>query len=164
VPTEASALRQELGLELIRHTRLIKVLISRTAEFAPSGLDFGAVAVLMGLIRCGAIRQGELADTVMLDPSTTSRYVTQLTRAGLVERRADQEDGRAVRLVATDAGLELGERISAHRRDQLEAMLADWSEQDLADLTRLTRRLNDAIDGLRHRTLVSTDTPTEQES
>ena len=88
------------------------------SEDAPRGLDFAALTLLFHLVRCGPRRQGELAETAMLDPSTTSRYVAQLVRADLVSRRPDPDDGRAVQLVATSAGERVAQELT-ERRDAL---------------------------------------------
>ncbi len=81
-------LQNALGLEMARHGKLLHLLRTRVAGAVPQGLDAAALAVLITLVRCGPRRQGELADAAILDPSTASRYVTQLERLGLVERRA----------------------------------------------------------------------------
>jgi len=76
-----------LGAELVRHARLLHLVRAHMATWAPEGLDGAAISLLMQLVKCGPRRQGELADVAMLDPSTVSRYVGQLVRRGLAERR-----------------------------------------------------------------------------
>jgi DNA-binding MarR family transcriptional regulator len=115
----------------------------------PRGLDFAALSLLMTLVRCGPRRQGELAGTAMLDPSTTSRYVAQLVRAGLVTRRPDPLDGRAVQLIASTAGEQAAAELIERRDAIIGGILADWSSDDVANLTLLMRRLNDGLDQLR---------------
>ena len=139
-------LQDELGFELTRHARLLHVVKARMALRVPAGLDLAAVGLLMILVRCGPRRQGELAEAAMLDPSTASRYVTALARAGLVERQADPDDGRAVHLLATAAGLQLGADLTAHRQAMFRELLNGWSEHDLDVLLNLVRRLNDALE------------------
>ncbi len=139
-------LQGELGFELARHAKLLHIVRARMATKVPPGLDFAAVGLLMTLVRCGPRRQGELADAALLDPSTTSRYVSALARAGLVERRPDPDDGRAVQLVASTAGLLLGAELTEHRQQVIRDVLDGWSEADLDVLLGLIRRLNDALD------------------
>ena len=138
-----------LGVELGRHARLLHVVRALMAEEAPSGLEFAALSLLLTLVRCGPRRQGELAETAMLDPSTTSRYVAHLVRARLVERDSDPDDGRVVRLVATPEG----ERVAAdliERRDAIVGtVLSGWAPPDVIQLTALLQRLNDELDQLR---------------
>src|SRR5262245_11500612 len=69
------------------------------------GFDRSAFILLKNLIHMGPSRSSALAAAVHSDPSTVSRQVAALVRDGLVERRADQDDGRASLLAATPAGL-----------------------------------------------------------
>jgi DNA-binding MarR family transcriptional regulator len=108
--------------------------------------DMSQTHLLIRLADLGPTRAGELADKVCADPSTVSRQVAALVRAGLVERRADPEDGRASLLVATPAGLD---QIAWHRRIRSAAigpLIADWTPQEreifLRLLTELTRGLD----------------------
>ena len=122
---------QAIGTELIRHVRLVQLLRARMTEWNPSGLDWSATSLLAHLVRGGPKRQGELAACAMLDPSTVSRQVGQLIRLGLAERRPDPADGRAVQLVATDAGQRCYAEITERREQLIGEVLAGWSEQDL---------------------------------
>jgi DNA-binding MarR family transcriptional regulator len=136
----------ELAQELGRHARLLHMLKARMAGGAPGGLDGAALGLLMGLVKCGPTRQGELAERSMLDPSTVSRYVGQLVKGGLVSRRADPADGRAVQLVATEQGLAIGAQVAARREDLVSTLLANWTAEDAHTLVQLLRRLNDEMD------------------
>lgn len=141
--------RGELGVELSRHARLLHLVRNRMTEGVPRGLDFAALSLLMTLVRCGPRRQGELAETAVLDPSTTSRYVAQLVRAGLVTRRPDPQDGRAVQLIASTTGEQVAGELIERRDGIVGGILADWPADDVARLTLLLRRLNDGLDQLR---------------
>jgi DNA-binding MarR family transcriptional regulator len=146
MPFADRQLSGELGQELGRHARLLHMLKSRMAAWAPAGLDGAAFGLLMALVKCGPSRQGELAERSLLDPSTVSRYVGQLVKAGLVNRRPDPADGRAVQLVATEQGLAVGAEASARREQLMAELLATWSEDDARMLVILLRRLNDAME------------------
>jgi DNA-binding MarR family transcriptional regulator len=148
--SDPAELQLALGVEMARHGKLLHLLRARVAGTVPQGLDAAALAVLITLVRCGPRRQGELADAAILDPSTASRYVTQLERLGLVERRRDPDDGRAVQLVATEAGQRLGDELAARRQEVLRTVVDGWSDDDLTTLVTLIRRLNDSLDTLRH--------------
>jgi MarR family transcriptional regulator, lower aerobic nicotinate degradation pathway regulator len=139
----------ELLHELARQARLLHVMKSRMAGLIPAGLDGAAFGVLMALVKLGPRRQGELAETALLDPSTVSRYVAQLVRTGLVSRRPDPGDGRAVQLVATDEGSSLAREAGARRESLIGTMLADWPPEDASTLVRLLRRLNDEMEARR---------------
>src|SRR3954469_9040377 len=130
------SLTAALSQELTRHARLLHVMKAQMAALVPAGLDAAAFPLLHTLVRCGPRRQGELAEQALLDPSTVSRYVGQLARAGYVERRPDPQDGRAgqlaragyvergpapqdgraVQLAATEAGTAVAHELGARRQ------------------------------------------------
>ena len=103
-------------------------------------LEPAAYWVLKHLDR-GSMRITELAGSTQLDTSTASRHVTQLERTGLVERSQDPDDGRAQRVVLTDAGREQLYASLARRREALADSFSEWDEADMADLDRLLSRL-----------------------
>lgn len=135
-----------LAHEMVRHVRLLHVVKTGLSAATPNGLEGAEIALLMQLVKCGPRRQGELAELAMLDPSTVSRYVGQLARRGLVERRPDPADGRAVQLVATDRGHDTAHAMIDRRNAALRHILAGWSEADLRTFTAMFTRLNDDVD------------------
>jgi DNA-binding MarR family transcriptional regulator len=98
--------------------------------------------VLFHLVKDGPRRAGALAECAQVDASTASRHIDQLVRLGLVERRADPDDGRATQLVATDAGREMHARVLAARERMMADLLSDWPAEDVDTLAALLARLN----------------------
>jgi DNA-binding MarR family transcriptional regulator len=86
------------------------------------------------------MRSIDLAEHIRADPSTVSRQVAGLVREGLIERRADPEDGRASLLVLTDKAAEVLARHDDLRNRHFARMLADWSERDVRRFARLLAR------------------------
>ena len=144
-PTLAAALNHELS----RHQRILHVLKASMAALVPEGLDAAAFGLLITLVKCGPRRQGELAELSLLDPSTVSRHVAQLARAGYVQRRPDPQDGRAVQLVATDDGERVAHEIGKRRHAVISEALGRWAPSDVEQLVALLRRLNDDLDAVR---------------
>ena len=138
-----------LAHELFRHVRILHMVKARLSAEAVGGLDSGTLSVLMHVVKSGGMRQRDLADCVMLDPSTVSRHVALLVKLGHVARQADQEDGRAVRLIATGSGREVHSRLVARREAVMGEVLAGWTDDDLARLTDGLRRLNDDFESIR---------------
>ncbi|MGY1806661.1 MarR family winged helix-turn-helix transcriptional regulator [Blastococcus sp. SYSU D00669] len=135
-----------LSEQLPRFGRLVHAL---KAQQAAEGRDRAALVLLFPLVRLGPLRQGALAELVHADPSTVSRHVTTLVERGLVSRVADENDGRASRLVVTDAGRAQLELLRREREAHLEQITAGWSDADLAALTTLFGRfLDDLTAGL----------------
>jgi DNA-binding MarR family transcriptional regulator len=131
-------------INLIRQFGALKVRLAPTGDY-----DITQTFLLVRLVEHGPIRATELAELACADPSTISRQVAALVKAGLVERQADPADGRASLLVATDAGQA---HIDHHRRLRgltLGPLVADWSERDRTDFLRLLRRLTRELDAHR---------------
>lgn len=123
--------------------RFMRVAQALKAQFATEGRDRAAHVLLFPIERLGPVRQGALADLMHADPSTVSRHVTNLVERGLVRRVADETDGRASRLVITDAGHSALQDLCTERETRLGQATAAWDDADLALFTRLFGRLID---------------------
>ncbi|MHC8380971.1 MarR family winged helix-turn-helix transcriptional regulator [Pseudomonas sp. LB3P14] len=95
------------------------------------------------LVKRGALRLQVLAEEMFLDKSTASRVIDTLERKGYVSRVEDEEDRRAVRIQATDAGRELYEKIRAdlitEERAMIENLSAEARQGALSLLRQITR-------------------------
>ncbi|MEO6503136.1 MAG: MarR family transcriptional regulator [Jatrophihabitantaceae bacterium] len=109
-------------------------------------IDRMALMVLGSLARCGPSRLTAVAEWTGLDPSTVSRQVADLEKAGLLAREADPEDRRAVQLKATVEGEQLLDRLSHGRRKRVERLLSDWQSEDIVTFGRLLAQLNAATE------------------
>jgi DNA-binding MarR family transcriptional regulator len=63
-----------------------------------------------------------------------------------VRRVADESDGRASRLVITDAGHTALQDLCTERESHLDSLTAGWDADDLAAFTRLFGRLIDDLE------------------
>jgi DNA-binding MarR family transcriptional regulator len=141
-PVDRLAAVRTLSDQLPRFMRLVHAVKS---QMAGSDRDRAALVLLFPLERLGPLRQGALADLVHADPSTISRHVAALVDRGLVRRVADESDGRASRLVVTDAGSAALRALRRERESHLEHVTAGWSADDLATFTALFGRLLDDL-------------------
>jgi DNA-binding MarR family transcriptional regulator len=132
-----------LNEELMRFARTLHSLRSHVTTNTAAGVPWATFGMLFHLVTEGPRRAGELAAAAHVDASTASRQIDQLVRMGLVERQADPDDGRATRLVATDAGRQVHAEVRASRERMLADVLADWSGEDVDRLAGLLGRLND---------------------
>ncbi|MFD2470402.1 MarR family winged helix-turn-helix transcriptional regulator [Amycolatopsis silviterrae] len=112
----------QVARQLLALARLVK-----RAEPAP--VEPMCLPLLAMLAEEGPFRAGEIAATLGVHPSTVSRQVAGLVRAGLVERRADPEDGRASPLVVTAAGRRILDAEHQRRAAQFGTALAGWSPE-----------------------------------
>jgi DNA-binding MarR family transcriptional regulator len=107
---------------------------------AAHDVEWSAQMVLRCVENSGPMRSGAIAECVQADPSTVSRQVAALVKDGLLERRADPEDGRASLLVLTEKA---GAVLKSHddlRNQHFAQMLADWNERDLRKFADLMAR------------------------
>ena len=95
------------------------------------------------LIKQGALRLQVLAEEMFLDKSTASRVIDALERKGYVSRVEDDEDRRAVKIQATQAGRELYEKIRgdliAEERAMIENLSVEARQGALSVLRQITR-------------------------
>jgi DNA-binding MarR family transcriptional regulator len=121
---DVSRLRAAIG-------RLSRQLNASVADvgFSPSQLS-----VLGTVGRRGPIGIGELAELEGINPTMLSRIVGKLSDAGLIERIAHPDDGRAVVVQTTAAGRKLHQRVQDQRSKAIAARLQNLPEGQAAQL------------------------------
>ncbi len=129
---------------LLRRVQRIHVLTSS------GGIDLerSAYGIMCRLADEGSQRLGALAIAFGLDPSTITRQVQALEKAGLVDRSHDVADRRAWILSLTAEGHDVLNRTRDHRRQRLEEVLRDWAEEDREMLGRLLAKFNRSMSEL----------------
>lgn len=108
-------------------------------------LDRAQFPLLMGIQRFGPIGVVELADRAGRDYTTVSRQVAKLAELGLVERRSSPADRRVKEAMITEAGRRVTDAVDAARNRLNAPVFAHWSDRDLLELERLTRRYVDDL-------------------
>jgi DNA-binding MarR family transcriptional regulator len=119
---------------------------SKVLAAAQHDVEWSAHILLRALSMGGPMRASALAEAVESDPSTVSRQVAALVRDGLVERRADPEDGRASLLVLTPKADEILRAQNEIRVQHFNHMLSDWTARDLRRFAALLERFTAAYD------------------
>jgi DNA-binding MarR family transcriptional regulator len=112
--------------------------LNRRLRAANGGLSHGLLSALATIDKDGPMRLAELAQIEQISAPSTTRLVSELEDQGLVSRRPDPDDGRAVLISITPAGSatvqtarsargamveEFFERLSADDVDSIEAAL-----------------------------------------
>ena len=116
----------------------------QAALLSEHGLHPGQDALLMLLWETPGLRQADLARRLAVEPPTVTRMVRRLERSGLVERRRDPDDARALRIHPT-ARSRLLEMLVRRTWYDLDALLMDGlGPADAGQLRRL------AAEGARH--------------
>jgi DNA-binding MarR family transcriptional regulator len=113
---------------------------SKLLAAAKHDVEWSAHVVLKALATGGPMRSSMLAERIESDPSTVSRQVAALVKDGLLERRADPEDGRACLLVPTAKADAVLAEHNDIRLQHFSRMLSDWSDRDLRRFAALLQR------------------------
>lgn len=145
--TAEFAVRRDKSVESVMHALMG---IGRLMRQRTQGetLDTGSFWMLKTVGANGSMRVTDLAACANLDASTVSRHVTQLHRAGLIERTPDPVDRRAQRVKLSEGGQQALTAAQQARLALVEQSLEGWDPQDLEHLDRLLTRFVADIDTL----------------
>ncbi len=88
-----------------------RIAASFSAEVRPLGATLQMWRVLAALRERDGRRMGDLSETTSIEVSTLTRLVDAMEKKGLVARRRDAGDARAVALHVTPAGRRLTRRL-----------------------------------------------------
>ncbi|MFW0783774.1 MarR family transcriptional regulator [Gordonia sp. CPCC 206044] len=127
-------------------TRLYLALRRHTPIREYTAAQASALAVLLDH---GPMRMGELADRESIRMPTATALIDGLTRNGLVERRPDPEDRRAVLVALTDHGRDVLAAVGGQRDSILTAALSaltDDERESLAAAAPALRALRQQLD------------------
>src|SRR5262249_748231 len=103
---------------------------------AENGLTSAQSGVLFYLGRNDGALIGEVAEALDLVPSAMTGLADRMERAGLVERRPDSEDGRALRIYLTDAGQSVRKRAVARTQALNARLMEGFSDREIDTVSR----------------------------
>lgn len=132
-----------------RISRLHWILEEQLARvFDEFDLSRGEFDVLATLRRSGApfeLSAGELRGSTMVTSGAVTKRVDRLERAGLVHRRAAEDDARGRLIQLTDRGRAIiDEAIGRHLRNETR-LLAGLTDEERRALITLLRKLNQTL-------------------
>lgn len=110
----------------------------------PMGLTHPQYLVMLALWEAEPLRVNELADRLSLEPATLSPLLKRLEAGGLVTRRRDPDDERAVAVTLTPAGRRL--RTKA---EQIPPAVVARLGIEIGELEELRDRLTTVIEAAR---------------
>jgi DNA-binding MarR family transcriptional regulator len=119
-------------------------LRERSAEtLAPWDITPAHLRALRMLARHGTMRLSELSDRLQVAPRTATEVVDALEAGGLVRRRADPADRRAVLAEVTERGTGMLAEIRAARGTEAGRIFGRLGPADRAELARILGQLRD---------------------
>ncbi|MBP2323700.1 DNA-binding MarR family transcriptional regulator [Kibdelosporangium banguiense] len=120
--------------------RLLRSL--RHAVRDSNSLQPTQILVLTQLVSAGPMRIGELALRVPCSQPTATVAVTGLEAVGYVRREPDPADGRAIRVVVTDAGRETLLSLAHGEAEELVTRISQLDPADQEQLQHIAPILN----------------------
>lgn len=118
-----------------------RIATSFGEKVRPLGATLQMWRVLAALREQDGRRMGDLSATTSIEVSTLTRLVDNMEKKGLVARRSDAEDARAVALHVTAAGRRLTKRILPIAERYELVALAGFSAAEAEVLKGALRRL-----------------------
>jgi DNA-binding MarR family transcriptional regulator len=125
-------------------TAVARQLRDRSAEtLAPWDITPAHLRALRTLARHETMRLSELSDRLQIAPRTATEVVDALQAGGLVRRRADPADRRAVLVEVTERGADMLAEIRAARGTEAGRIFGRLGPDDRAELARILGQLRD---------------------
>ena len=118
------------------HSAAIHLLRRAREEDQALGVSPARLSALSVVVFRGPLTLGELAEAESVRSATMTGIVTGLERQGLVRRRPDERDRRAVLVETTAAGERMLARGRGRRIGAVAERLGDLSDDDVAVLRR----------------------------
>ena len=133
--TPATSLNEGVGLLLARICRAHRNLVASALD--EISVHVGQDHVVYRLAIDDGITQSQLADALCVDASTVTKTLVRLERDGVVERRPDGADARAVRVFLTPRGRGLFEPVVDIWTRAEQRLVKDLGEAERVLLRRL---------------------------
>jgi DNA-binding MarR family transcriptional regulator len=112
----------------------------------PGELSFAQYHLLFGLAERGVLSTGELALAADLTPATVTQMLDGLGAMGLVERLRSERDRRIVTCSLTARGREMIAERRARFESRWQAVLAEFSTEELTTAAAVMDRLRAMFD------------------
>ncbi|CAN5652480.1 hypothetical protein BH10ACT2_BH10ACT2_02520 [soil metagenome] len=91
-------------------------------------------------------KMSELADALHVEPSTATRAVERLVKAGMAERQTCVDDGRVVRALITPVGRCVHETVVERRTELLTFILKSYRRNELPVFAEMLERMVSSVE------------------
>jgi DNA-binding MarR family transcriptional regulator len=121
-------------------SRISEAYLEDLAATFSTGMRRGTVQPLTVLHRIGASRVTALAAALGLDRTTVTRHLDELASHGLVTRRPDERDRRAMVVSLTPSAAAHLDALQDRNRRRVRQLCADWTPEEREMFGRLLPR------------------------
>ena len=129
----------DLNVKLMRVARAHRT--QAASLLSEVGLHPGQEALLMELWDHDGRTQANLADALGVEPPTVTKMLQRMENAGLVDRRPDATDRRAMRVYLTPKGRRLKNRVDRLWVELEQRTMGEMSDRQRSNLRSLLNTL-----------------------
>lgn len=115
--------REDVVEAFLTASRALVGVAVRSMAAAPVEVTLAGHRILVLLAERGPQRIGDLSEAMEIHSSNASRHCDRLQRAGLIERRRAEDDGRAVDVSLTPEGRRVVDLVTEARRAEIAAIV-----------------------------------------
>jgi DNA-binding MarR family transcriptional regulator len=131
--------------ELLKNLQMVSR--ASRAFFMQSEQRFnGQQRVLSILAEKDGLSQGDLAEILDIRPGSVAELAKKLEKAGYIERKPDENDGRIKRVYLTDAGRAKAEEDAGTQKDLSAAFFAGLTEEEQQQFGESLKKITDGWD------------------
>lgn len=142
-PTNGEGQEAELVDAVMTASRVLVAIAARSLA-AAGEVTLPQYRALVVLASRGPQRSVDLAGVLGVNPSSATRLVDRLVRAGLVRRTRERSDRRALRVALSPTGRTLVAEVTRRRRAEFEGLLAALPPGRHEQIVSALRTLADA--------------------
>ncbi len=123
------------------------LFFSKVRAMEPEGVmsQHSARVILRILNRCDGMRQSELAREAHLSAPTVSATLRRMENEGLIFRREDEQDGRAIGVYLTDKGRAHDAAVRHMLRQLDDVLMQGFTADEIGQLTAMLHRMRENI-------------------
>ena len=137
--SQREILQVDAYVKLMRAADTVQGILARNAE--AYGLTLSQLGVLEILYHLGPANQKDLAAKLLRSGANLTTIIDNLEKRGIVTRRRDIEDRRAIVISLTDEGRQLISKIFPLHMQNIYRMLGVLTDDELASLALTCKKL-----------------------
>ena len=134
-----------LGIHLFKaYFSIYKYLKKTFSDHQIENMNPTRLGILLALADRDGVIMSKLGQRLFLEKSTMTGVIDKMEADGLVERRSDQTDRRALRIYLTPKAKRLNERILKIIDKAYQDLRGDLTPQDLATSVKVSKQIGQA--------------------